>query len=256
MAREAAATGGVQSVERAFDLLEIMATAGDSIGLSQLSEVSGLPVPTIYRLVRTLVNRGYVRQLPSRQYSLGPRMIRLGESATRLLGAWSRPHLAEVVKTTGETANMALLDDTKAVYVYQVPSEHSMRMFTEVGRRVYTHCTGVGKALLMQLPEDAVRQIVARAGMPAQTTFTLTDPDALLADLELSRHRGYALDEGEQEIGVRCFAVPVPDAPIPTAISVSGPAARVTLDSANHIVPLLLRVAKELSIQFAQTQTR
>ncbi|MGV9796576.1 IclR family transcriptional regulator [Mycobacterium sp. NPDC003449] len=256
MARTEASSGGVQSVERAFDLLEVMAAAGGSIGLSQLSEASGLPVPTIHRLVRTLVNRGYVRQLPSRQYSLGPKLIRLGDSATRLLGAWSRPYLADVVKTTGETANMALLDDTMAVYTYQVPSEHSMRMFTEVGRRVYTHCTGVGKALLMQLPDDAVRNVIARAGMPAQTKFTLTDPDALLADLNVSRHRGYALDEGEQEIGVRCFAVPVPDAPTPTAISVSGPAARVTIDSADHIVPMLIRIAKELSTQFGDAPDR
>jgi IclR family transcriptional regulator, acetate operon repressor len=128
-----------------------------------------------------------------------------------------------------------------------------MRMFTEVGRRVYTHCTGVGKGLLMQLSNDDVRQIVARAGMPAQTTFTITDPDALIADLEINRHRGYALNEGEQEIGVRCFAVPVRDAPIPTTISVSGPAARVTIDSADHVVPFLLRAAKDakdLSAQF------
>ena len=197
-----------------------------------------------------MVNRGYVRQLPSRQYSLGPKLIRLGESATRLIGAWSRPHLTEVVKATGETANMAMLDDTMAVYVYQVPSAHSMRMFTEVGRRVYTHSTGVGKALLMQLSNDAVRNIVARVGMQAQTALTMTDPEALLADLEISRQRGYALDDGEQEIGVRCFAVPVPEAPTPTAISVSGPAARVTIDSAEHIVPLLKRVAKELTAQF------
>jgi IclR family acetate operon transcriptional repressor len=250
MAGTRAGSGGVQSVERAFDVLEIMATAGGSIGLSQLAESSGLPVPTIYRLVRTLVNRGYVRQLPTRQYSLGPKLIRLGESATRLIGAWSRPHLAEVVKTTGETANMALLEDSMAVYVSQVPSEHSMRMFTEVGRRVYTHCTGVGKALLMQLSNDAVRQIIARTGMPAQTATTMTDPEALIADLALSRHRGYTLDDGEQEIGVRCFAVPVPEAPTPTAISVSGPAARVTIDSADLIVPLLQRVAKEVTAQF------
>jgi IclR family transcriptional regulator, acetate operon repressor len=252
MAGRSAGSGGVQSVERAFDVLESMAAAGGSIGLSQLAESSGLPVPTIYRLVRTLVNCGYVRQLPTRQYSLGPKLIRLGESATRLLGTWSRPHLAEVVKATGETANMALLDDNMAVYVAQVPSEHSMRMFTEVGRRVYTHCTGVGKALLMQLPNDSARNIVARTGMPAQTATTMTDPDALIADLERSRQRGYALDDGEQEIGVRCFSVPVPDAPTPTAISVSGPAARVTIDSADHIVPLLKRVAKELTAQLGE----
>src|SRR3954452_11413348 len=250
MARTDAATGGVQSVERAFDLLEFMAAASGSIGLSQLSEASGLPVPTIHRLVRTLVNRGYMRQLPSRQYSLGPKMIRLGESATRMLGAWSRPLLAEVVKTTGETANMALLDDTMAVYVYQVPSEHSMRMFTEVGRRVYTHCTGVGKALLMQLPDDSVESLMKRAGMPASNENSYTTPDALIRDIELSRSRGYAVDEGEQEIGVRCFAVPVPDAPTLTAISISGPAARLSLKSATKITPLLKRVARDIASEF------
>lgn len=250
MAETPAATGGVQSVERAFEVLELMANSGNSIALSQLAEQSGLPLPTIHRLTRTLVSLGYVRQLPSRQYSLGPKLIRLGESATRLIGAWSRPLLADLVKATGETANMALLDDTMAVYIAQVPSEHSMRMFTEVGRRVYPHCTGVGKALLSQLSDDAVRAIVARTGMPAQTPFSMTDPDALIADLELSRHRGYTIDEGEQEIGVRCFSVPVPDAPTPTAISVSGPAARVAVDSADRIVPLLKRAAKELSAQF------
>ncbi|WP_277950270.1 IclR family transcriptional regulator [Mycolicibacterium sp. P9-64] len=255
MAGKSAEGGGIQSVERAFEVLECMAAAGGTIGLSQLAEASGLPVPTIYRLVRTLVNTGYARQLPSRQYSLGPKLIRLGETATRLIGAWSRPYLAEVVKATGETTNMAVLDDTMAVYVAQVPSEHSMRMFTEVGRRVYPHRTGVGKALLMQLSNEAVRNIVARTGMLAQTPTTMTDPEALIADLELSRRRGYALDEGEQEIGVRCFAVPVPDAPTLTAISVSGPAARVTADSADHIVPLLQRVAKDLAGQLRDNST-
>ena len=108
------------------------------------------------------MNRGYVRQLPTRRYALGPKLIRLGESATQLIGEWSRPHLSELVKGTGETANMAVLDGTMAVYVAQVPSEHSMRMFTEVGRRVYTHCTGVGKALLSNCPNDAVRSLVGR----------------------------------------------------------------------------------------------
>jgi len=245
-----ASTGGVQSVERAFEVLELLASAGGSIGVSALAESAGLPLPTIHRLIRTLVGAGYVRQLPSRQYALGPKLIRLGESATQLIGAWSRPYLSELVKATGETANMAVLDGTKAVYVAQVPSAHSMRMFTEVGRGVYPHCTGVGKALLTQLPDEAVRGIVARTGLPAQTANTHTDVEALLADLTLSRHRGYAIDEGEQEVGVRCFSVPVPEAPTLTAISVSGPAARVTKESADHIVPLLKRVAKELAAEF------
>ncbi len=125
-----------------------------------------------------------------------------------------------------------------------------MRMFTEVGRRVYPHCTGVGKALLMQLPNDAVRALVSRTGMPAPTENSHTTPEELLADIELCRSRGYAVDEGEQEVGVRCFAVPVPDPPSLTAISISGPAARVTLKSATEVTPLLKRVARDIASEF------
>ena len=164
MAGEPPRTGGVQSVERAFEVLEIMASAGGTITLSDLAERAELPQPTIHRLVRTLLVMGYVRQLPDRRYALGPKLIRLGESAAQQLGAWSRPHLTQLVERTGETANMAVLDSDMAVYVAQVPSPHTMRMFTEVGRRVYPHCTGVGKALLMQLPNDAVRSLLGPNG--------------------------------------------------------------------------------------------
>jgi len=98
-----------------------------------------------------------------------PKLIRLGESAAQLIGAWSRPHLTELVQRTGESANMAVLDNDRAVYVAQVPSPYAMRMFTEVGRRVQLHCTGVGKALLMQLPNDNVHALLKRAGMRPPT---------------------------------------------------------------------------------------
>ena len=138
------ATGGVQSIERAFDLLEMLADAGGALGLSELSTVSGLPLPTVHRLMRTLVNRGYVRQEASRRYTLGSRLIRLGEISSQMLGTWLRPFLAQLVRLTGETANLAMLDGDEVVYIAQVPSPHSMRMFTEPGRRVQPHCTAVG----------------------------------------------------------------------------------------------------------------
>jgi IclR family transcriptional regulator, acetate operon repressor len=243
-------TGGVQSVERAFELLEILASMGGTGPLGELAARADLPQPTIHRLARTLLGMGYLRQLPNRHYSLGPRLIRLGEDAAQLIGMWSRPHLAKLVERTGETANMAVLDDDMAAYVAQVPSPHSMRMFTEVGRRVSLHCTGVGKALLMQLPNDAVRTLMTRTGMAEATENSHTTPAALLKDIELCRSRGYALDEGEQEVGVRCFAVPVPHAPSLTAISISGPAARVTLKSARAVTPLLKRVARDIASEF------
>lgn len=244
-------SGGVQSLERAFAILEAMADAGGTMGLSQLASDADLPLPTIHRLVRTLVDLGYLRQEPSRQYALGPRLIRLGETSARMLGTWARPYLADLVTELGETANLAMLDGDEIVYVAQVPGSHSMRMFTEVGRRVQAHCTAVGKALLAHRPDDEVLTMLARSGMPAHTEHTITDPGSFIAALTAIRADGYALDEGEQEIGVRCVAIDIPDAPAPIALSVSGPAPRMTDALVDRAIPLLGKAAKDLSRDLA-----
>ena len=175
---EPAKSGGVQSVGRVLDLLEIVGDAGGEIGLSELATRSGLPLPSIHRLVRTLVQRGYMRQLSNRRYALGARLVPLGQVAGTMLGAWAQPVLTGLVDALGESANLAVLDHDAVMYIGQVPSRHTMRMFTEPGRRVPAHCTGVGKALLSQLPDDAVRELLARTGMPAATPNTITDPDS------------------------------------------------------------------------------
>jgi IclR family acetate operon transcriptional repressor len=244
---------GVQSLDRAFRLLELMADAGGEVALSRLAETSGMPVSSIHRLVRTLVARGYVRQMPSRRYALGPRLIHLGEVASRALGALARPHLTRLVDAVGETANLALLDGDRVVYAAQAPSRHSMRMFTEVGRRVPVHCTGVGKVLMAGLPEEDVRELLARVGMPAQTPRTMTDPEVLVAQLAEIRLSGYAVDDGEQEAGVRCVAVPVPGGAPFAAISVSGPGGRLTTEAVPRVVPLLRVAAAALAADLASS---
>ncbi len=167
--------GGVQSIARAFRLLEIVATHGGVMGLSQLAVQSGFPLPTIHRAVRTLVDLGYLRQEPSRQYALGPRLLLLAESSSTMLNSLAAPHLRRLVDELGETANLALLDTDRIAYVAQVPGSHSMRMFTEVGRRVLPHCTAVGKVLLSMMPPPEVRDLLARTGMPRYTDSTITD---------------------------------------------------------------------------------
>ncbi|GAA1335036.1 IclR family transcriptional regulator [Saccharothrix algeriensis] len=245
-------TGGVQSLRRAFDLLERLADAGGEAGLSELAAASGLPLPTIHRLIRTLVALGYVRQNSNRRYALGSRLIRLGEGASRQFGAWARPFLAELVDAVGETANLAVLDGDEVVYVAQAPSRHSMRMFTEVGRRLLPHGTGVGKAMLSRLPRDRVRALLERTGLPAYTPNTITDVDELLASLDRIAERGYALDEGEQELGVRCVAVPLVGGPTAAAVSVSGPEGRLTQEAVGRIAPAVVAVAERLSARAAR----
>jgi IclR family acetate operon transcriptional repressor len=240
-------SGGVQSIERVFELLETMADAGGVIGLSQLASQSGLPLPTIHRLVRTLVDLGYVRQEPSREYALGPRLVRLGDISSGLLTRWATPYLQKVVDALGESTNLAILDGDQIMYVAQAPGSHSMRMFTEVGRRAQAHCTAVGKAILAQMPAEKVDGILRRSGMPATTEHTITDRAQFTRELALIRERGYAIDEGEQELGVRCVAVALPSNSTRAATSISGPLTRMTDALIQNAVPLLTSTASALA---------
>lgn len=243
------AGGGVQSVERSAALLEALSDLGGRAGLTEIATHTELPLPTIHRLLRTLTDLGLVRRADNRQYALGPRLVPLGEGASSQLGGFARPFLDRLVREIGETANLAMFERDGAVYLAQVQSPHSMRMFTEVGRHVDAHCTGVGKALLADMPTDAVDQIVGRAGMARLTDTTITDPTALHAELARIRDRGYAVDDGEREIGVRCLAARVPVAGTWLALSVSGPAVRVTPERDAEIAPILLATARELGAE-------
>jgi IclR family acetate operon transcriptional repressor len=239
---------GVQSLHRALDLVEIVAAHGGQLAIGEIAAASDIPLPTIHRLLRTLVTRGYMRQLPNRRYALGFRLVPLGATAGTMLGADTDRVLARLVDALGETANLAILVGEHAEYVAQAPSRHSMRMFTEVGRRVELHCTGVGKALLAQLDDDRVRGVVHRVGLPRHTARTHVSEAALLEDLDAIRSRGYAVDEQEQEDGVRCVAVPVGPAELSAmAVSVSGPVTRITDDVVARAVPLLVEAGARLA---------
>lgn len=237
----------VQSIDRALMMLELIADSGGSLRLADLEAATGLPLPTVHRLAKSLAHNGYLRQNASRAYALGPRLIRLGEISARGLGSWAMPHLNRAVAEIGETANLAVLEGDEVLYVAQVPSPHSMRMFTEVGRRVSAHCTGVGKALLSQLDDDSVLDLLSRTGMPSRTANTVSDPDTLLAEVWQARERGWAEDHGEQETGVWCIAAPIRRAPARVAISVSGPSGRLTEDRAAEVAPILCDIAAQLS---------
>jgi IclR family transcriptional regulator, acetate operon repressor len=245
-----AADGGVQSVHRALDVLEALAAAGGTASLGDLAAACGLPAPTLHRLAGTLADRGYLRRLPDRRYSLGSRLVPLGADAHALLGGRALPVLRGLAELTGESANLAVLTQGCAEYVAQAPGRHTMRTFTEVGNRVALHCTGVGKALLAAVPPAQASRLIGAVPLAALTAGTITDPAALHAEIALTRTRGYALDEGEMEAGVRCVAVGLPGA-APMAISVSGPAARMTDELITAAVSALRTAADQLQRQLA-----
>ncbi|CAN5556252.1 allantoin degradation transcriptional regulator AllR [soil metagenome] len=242
--------GGVQSLGRAFTILECIADAGGVVSLSELAGSTGLPLPTIHRMVRTLVDLGYVRQEASRRYALGPRLIRLGEVTERRIPSWSVPHMEPVVKELGESVNLATLDGDKIVYISNVmPSQNSMRMFTEVGRRVDAHATAVGKAILAREPEDEVRALLVRSRLAAHTEHTIDSEEEFMTELAQARVTGYAVDNEEQEIGVRCVAVAVPADGHRMAVSVSGPLSRMNDAAVSAAVLPLQRAAAAIAAE-------
>lgn len=246
---------GVQSLHRALDLVEIVAAGGGHLSIGEIAKASGIPLPTIHRLLQTMVERGYMRQMPNRRYALGFRLVPLGATASSMVGADTDALLAELVDELGETANLAVLSGAHAEYVTQVPSRHAMRMFTEIGRQVELHCSGVGKALMAQLDDDQVHSIIRRVGLPAYTPHTLTTESALFAELAAIRKCGYATDEEEKESGVRCVAVPIKSDLLSwMAVSVSGPITRMTDDLVTRAVPLLQNTANRLAFEMVDAR--
>lgn len=245
----AAGLNGVQSVERAFFLLEALASAEGELALAAVAEAAGLAPPTAHRLLKTMQAQGYVRQHESRSYGLGPGLINLGLRATPSRVRIAMPIMQELEEVSQETVNLAELNGNHVAYIGQVPSRHQMRMFTEVGRQVLPHASGVGKAILSTLSEAKVRQILESVGLPRYTDATVTEVDTLLEQLRVTQNQGFAVDDGEREVGVRCIAVPIPQSQ--SAISISGPAARITDAEARVCVDALQRAAATLAGLFA-----
>lgn len=243
---------GVQSVGKALDVLEILVSSPGDLSLSDITAATGQPMPTVHRLVRTLLDRGYLRQLPNRRYALGTELIVVGQAARSTFGTWSTPILAELVAGFGETVNLAVLDGDDVVYVGQSPSPHAMRMFTEIGRRMKPHATGVGKALLAQVPDDQITALLRRTGMPERTPHTLTTPQAFLQAVHEARRAGFAMDNEETELGVRCVAVALPEPRLHMALSMSGPATRMTDELISRAVPELHTAADRIAGEFVR----
>jgi DNA-binding IclR family transcriptional regulator len=243
----------VQSLERAFDLLEAL-SAGGELGVTELANRTGLVPSTAHRLLHTLAKRGYVSQSrESGRYLLGYKVVEVASGLERRLERLrvvARPHLERIQRATGETVNLVVLDADRVVYVDQVEGSRSVRMFTTVGTSVPAHTTGSGKAMLAAGPPEAAAALYGdRQPLERLTAHTLVTLEALEDDFVRIRRRGYAIDNEEHEEGVGCVASAVLDhggRPC-AAISVSGPSSRVLHGNTAALGALLVEGAAEMS---------
>lgn len=208
--------------------------------ISEVSAASGLDRATARRCLLTLAHHGYA-DYDGKFFTLTPRVLRLGTAclATMPLPQLVQPLLDALSEKLGESSSVSILDGADIVYVARAARKKVMSIALMPGSRLPAYCTSMGRVLLSAQPPDEVRALLAAAPLPARTAHTLTDPDAIMAELTRTQSRGYALIDQEVEIGLRSIAVPLFNArgAVVAAVNVGAPATQV---GAEELVPLYL----------------
>ncbi|WNN44069.1 glyoxylate bypass operon transcriptional repressor IclR [Winslowiella toletana] len=253
----AAPTGQVQSLTRGLKLLEAIAESHGSVALTELAQQSGLPNSTTHRLLTTMQQLGFVRQVGDLGYwTIGAHAFVVGSSflQSRNLLAMVHPMLRKLMESSGETVNLAVLDisDHQAVIIDQVQCTQLMRMSAPIGGKLPMHASGAGKAFLANLSEQQVTDLLHRKGLHHYTPHTLMSPQSLKENLAQVRKAGYAFDDEEHALGLRCVASCIYDEhgePF-AAISISGPISRITDDRVTEIGAMVIKAAKEITGEY------
>lgn len=251
----------VQVLERAFDILDALATENRCRRLSDLSQAVDLHKSTTHRLLCALERRRYVERTASgTEYSLGLRLFELGMRAVSRLGAVdvARPFLDRLASATGETAHMGILRQGEIVSLVNAESTHTLHTPSTVGRRTPVHCTSQGKAILAFSSESEVQNIQKVRGFAALTPKTITSVQRLKQELKRIRAVGYAVDDEEFELGLRCVGAPVWDHTnkVVAAISIAGPVFRVSRQRLPELSALVKRAAADLSRSLGYSVSR
>jgi DNA-binding IclR family transcriptional regulator len=230
--RPASDRGKLDSVRNAARLLKQFSYRERELGVSELARRLGLGKSTAHRLVATLAAEHLLEQnRETGKYRLGLAIYDLGASVSAhfALHEAALPSMAQLRNTTGETVHLAVLDGREVVYIDRLDSPDSVRLFLEVGRRMWAHCTATGKVLLAHVPEDRLERLLAGWELKDRTPSTITDHHRLRDELRQVRRRGWAQNRHESEIGLLSVGAPVRNAmgDVVAAMSVAGPARRM-----------------------------
>ena len=244
----------VQVLDRALAALEILANRDGECSLVDLCTEMKLHKSTVHRLAMVLEQHRLVDKNPDTgRYRLGLRLFEFGSKAiaTLDLRGRARPYLDRLQRQFGETVFFCILDDGQVFYMEKVESQQSVRTACTVGSRAPAYCTAVGKAMLAELAEPEVGEVIRRWGLKAVTANTITKATALRAELRAVRSRGYAIDDEEKEVGLRCVSAAVRghSGKLFAAMSVSGPAFRMTKERIPEVGQAVMRAANELSVE-------
>jgi IclR family acetate operon transcriptional repressor len=243
------------TVQKAMAILDCLGEEEIPRSASEIGRKLGMSRSTTYRLLTTLSSGGYVRQDPDKpeKYHLGFRVLELAGNLLDSieLRQQAMPFLRELRDLANETVHLVVLDQGRVAYIDKLDCSQAVRMHSSVGRLGFVHSTAVGKAILAFLPQQAVTSIVEQHGLPALTPRTITEIATLRRELARVRQQGYAIDDVENEEGIRCVGAPIFDyqgRPV-AALSLSGPAFRLTRERAEGLSGAVRRTARGVSQQ-------
>lgn len=242
----------IRSVDRALDLIEILSESGASLGPTKLAEITGMDKSTVYRLLTTLKNRGYVdKDLASGSYSLGPTPLTL---VSRYLGSLelqteARPFLSELSTDLGLTTHLGLLDKNEVVYVEKLDYVPTPKLYSQIGNRVPAYCSSLGKCLLSCLSGEQLVEAMASCGFKQYTNKTIPNIRALREHLRQVRAQGWAIDDEEWQPGHVCIGAPIYDyrGEIIAAVSASGSKAMIPDGRVPAVIDAVKKTAEGIS---------
>jgi DNA-binding IclR family transcriptional regulator len=257
---EEPARGGIQSIGRAFAILEEVARHRDGIGLADLSKRVGLHNSTTFHLAKTMVSLGYLRQIKeSKRYRIGRPLFALAASALdeKEMVSMATPVLDELARQTGESTHYASRMSDAVVVMARTPGPGAFQLTDRVGVVRPAYCTALGKVILAALLPDQLERYLERVELKPLTSKTITSPQRLRRELQDVRRTGIAFDDGEFDKEVRCAAMPVHDfsGQLIGAIGISGPVWRLSIQALQNKARNISDAARKLSEAFGASRT-
>jgi IclR family transcriptional regulator, KDG regulon repressor len=241
-----------QVLDRSFAILDVLAASTEDLSLADMGDKLNLHKSTFYRLLRTLERHRFAeKDFGTGRYRLGSKLLQLGARAVARfdLATIGRPYLESLSGQSGETAALGVLRDGEVVSIAVAEGRHVLRMHVTVGGKAPVHCSSLGKAILAFLPEPEVNMIMRKHGLRAFTRHTITRRSELKAELAQVRTSGFAVDDQELEVGLKCIGAAVQDhsGRVVAAISIAGAALRLTRKRVCLLAPLVARMASDFS---------
>lgn len=237
----------VRAVQRVMDIFDVLADNPEGVSLADVAQATDLPKSSAFRYLTTLESRNYVeKDRESGNYRVGRSLLPTRGRQLEILAAQARPVMEELRDRFGETVNLGVLDGDRIAYIEILESPKHMRLAARRGDRHPIHSTALGKAIAAILPKEVVLSILEDEGMPQLTPRTITDVDLYLKELEEIRHRGYAVDDRENEEDGRCVATAVTGMHVSAAMSISAPASRLPMENIGEVAAALTEAVRRV----------